>query len=122
MNHTQRQYALNRLTDIYKEKTNKLEEVSTTKAKTLTSQEKVALIRKGKIKVLPDAKINFNTYFDLDNAFDFSSHEKEEIISKNFESKLALLKERYDSVRDEVMLGDEVAALIKIKSFTNFKV
>lgn len=119
MNQKQKKYAYDRVRGLLDIKYRKIEEKYTTPAIKLTFDEKVKLIDKGRVKLLPRSVLR--DYTDLVDAFDFSSFETEAKFNKEQMSKL---KDKAQALamkaQDEILLGDSTKALAAIREFEAF--
>ncbi len=124
MNQAQRVYIRKRIEGITSVKLTEARVKFTTVAVTQTNQERVQLIRSGKVKLKTDTEIRaimgaYNT--SISTIFDFSKYE-----TKGFtdQDKLNKYKKKItakaNEINDSVMLGDAKEALQMIKDFENF--
>lgn len=117
MNQAQRAHATNRLTEIFMKKIKEITKV--TEAQQLTTNDRLGLIRKGKVRLKTEeeiARLWSHRRDEIHNVFDFSEYEWEEshTIDKR---KEAAIKKKYQETIDKVMLGDSQEALALIKEF-----
>lgn len=113
MNAAQREHAKNRASGIAKAAIEAVKEKNTTKAVVLTDGEKLALIDKGTVKLVP--KPYPSTY--LIHAFDFSKHEKAAVLSPVGKAKITKINKALEDAVDSIILGDASEALTGLKAF-----
>lgn len=113
MNLQQKNYALNRATEIKNTKINELKNKCTTKAIQITKLEKLELIAQGKVKIkkgyksIPEYQMD-----DIHKVFDFSSYEKpEKFDDKTYNEKSSVIIKKVTEIKDKIMLGDAEEAL-----------
>jgi hypothetical protein len=117
MNQKQRDYAFGRISFLADGKISDVKKKLTTPAVELSFQEKIALIKKGKV-VLKD---NVSRYDNVDDAFDFSRYEKKKSIDmKKAEPIIEKIRTNATKAMDKVMLAIETEALAAILDFEKF--
>lgn len=126
MNHNQKKYAQSRVDQITRHHAAAIE--SSGKAKRcpeLTVEEKCRLIRDGKAKFKPDRVVASGRYPEapsVTDVYDFPEAAKIEAhnarVAEEQAKRLARLRVEADDLRDELVLGDEAAALDKIREFS----
>lgn len=117
MNQKQREYAVSRVNGIEREKLNLLRRETTTPEVALSEENKVDLIRRGKVKLNPDKLSEYSSHHVF-NAFDFSAHEKGAVFDeKSFNKGAALINSEGQRVKDEIMLGDAETAKKLVQEF-----
>ena len=109
----EKEYALSRLREIHK---NKLEGLKAPENKELTFDERIALLRKGKIKVRAGKLSNWHT--DIEDIFDWRAFNK--TLKDPHEKKRERLNTEYQRLRDEIMLGEDVVVLPLLQAFMKF--
>lgn len=123
MKQAEQKYAVDRVQSIYREKKKKLDKECKIEGVKLTDKEKVELVRKGKVKILPDNKIEFGSYaFGLKHVYDFSKFEFDTEMTKGYEDKAKKLLQKCSEVKDHVMLGDAEFAFKLIQEFLKYEV
>ena len=115
MTKAQQAYALSRLKEIFTRRCKEIKEEFTTPAKDITLREKLCLISKGEVSLLPSDKLS--TFTKLVDSFDFSEYTYPELTSPEGLKKLQQLKVSYEEVSDQIMLGDAGEALGLLQSF-----
>lgn len=117
----QREHAIKRINEIADAAKKAVREKHTSKAVVLTNDQKIALIKAGKAKLLPN--VNFLSYTNPIHIFNFTAHEKAAVLSPVGKTKLAAIEKQVTATIDEVMLGDSKFALEAIQNFEkNLKV
>ena len=117
MNQSQRNHAIERIKNLRQKK---IEDATVVKeAKTLSSIERINLIRRGAVKLKPQSKINkmwSGNLGDIDRVFDFSKYawNEQEIIDPK---RLSLINKKTEEAIDQIMLGDAEEAIKIIKEF-----
>ena len=120
MNTQQRKYALERIENHYHKRVDEIRREHTTAGKRLTDIEKIQALKEGKYTVedpsadLPQHLRNKYYHYIVFTDDVPMTHDAEKIRELTDE-----LKEKYDVVRDEIMLGNEKAALNLIREFTS---
>lgn len=110
MNQQQRNYALNRVDEIFKDKKAAITAKHTVEGKSLSSEERADLVRSGKIKMRADCR-EIDTHDYVRSVFDFSKFEtKDSKDQKKIDAEIKKLKQKCDAAKDEMMLGDEDVA------------
>jgi hypothetical protein len=118
MNHTQRKYAMERVESIAKYKIAAIKDKHTTKGVCLSSQERVALVRKGKVKLRPDNCINYKSCGYFSDHFDFSRYESSNSFNQAaFDKEIKPISLKAQEIKDQLMLGDAEQALKQIQDF-----
>lgn len=113
MNSQQRKYALDRIEEIRAAKEQVLKTKHTSKAVTLSQEQKFKLIEDGKVKLTS----NSNWYGYITGAFDFSKFEKTSSISIVGKNAINKLNKEAQVVKDKVALGESSEALAAIAAF-----
>lgn len=117
----QREHAIKRINEIADAAKKAVREKHTSKAVTLSSEQKIALIKAGKVKMLPN--VNYMAYTNPIHIFNYSAHEKAAVLSPVGKAKLTAIEKQHTKTIDEVMLGDAAYALEAIQNFEkNIKV
>ena len=112
MNQTQVKYAKTRLEELLKQKQASLKEKFTTKGVSLSPNEKVEALKKGRFSVKDEQVRNWNWYGLIDfgethDVFDNVGYrDAEDVLLKKFRS-----------IMDELIIGDNDIALVLIKEF-----
>ena len=124
MNQVQRVYIRKRVDGIKAVKSAEARAKFTTPAKTITNQERIHLVRAGKVKLKSDKDIRtgvgaYSCY--LNTVFDFSKYETKGSVDQDKLSKYnKKLTAKANEINDSVMLGDAEEALQMIKDFESF--
>ncbi len=106
MNTHQKKYALQRIDGLQTIKIREAEEKFTTKAVTLSTEEKYKLIASGGVKILPFIKISSYSP-DLYPSFDFTAHEsKSKLDEKKYNPVVKEVMTIAQQAKDQIMLGD----------------
>ena len=113
MNSQQRKYALDRIEEIRAAKVQVLKTKHTSKAVTLSQEQKFKLIEDGKVNLTG----NSNYYGYITGAFDFSKFEKNATISIAGKNAIEKLNKEAQVVKDKVALGESSEALAAIAAF-----
>lgn len=120
MNTTQRNYLRGRIKEITSDAIadlrNRWGNKHTKKSKSLTKLERIALIRKGKVKLKPLSKLeSLSSYClnNVDDVYDFSEFEwnKELLREDELDAQIIKIQEAAQRTEDIVMLGDSDAAV-----------
>lgn len=115
MNQKQRDYSAQRIQDLEVAKIAEVKKRFTIPETRLAFEEKIALIRSGKVKIKPSG---IDSYTRILNAFDFSKYEQNE---KMDEAKanviIAKIKKEAQAVKDMIMLAGDSEALTYITTF-----
>lgn len=121
MNQNQKKYALGRIAGLCCIKQRDLETKYKIERVHLEDKERLELIYKGKVSLLPKDRINcYST--DLVDAFDFSKFERAESHKDGYEEKLSQIKRMAQSAEDQIMLGDCEEALKLINKLENYSI
>lgn len=119
MNEKQRQYALNRTAEIFKQKKQEIEDRFTQPEVKLDFRQKHELIRQGDVLLLPEVDLNY--YTKLHEAYDFTNHERKAAVDHTrSNAALASLTQEYHKVRDQIMLGDTQEAVKLLEQLANW--
>lgn len=117
----QREHAIKRINQIAETAKAAIKEKHTSKAVILTADQKVALIKAGKVKFKPNA--DFTSYGVAVHLFNYTAHEKPAVMSPVGKAKITAIEKQVTKTIDEVMLGDASYALEAIQNFEkNIKV
>lgn len=120
MNRDQKKYAFERINLVAKEKGNIAKEKYRIEEKKLPDRERIDLIFKGKVSLLPRSEIN--DYTDLADSYDFSKYEVKGGFGPGYEKIVSLINETAQKAKDQIMLGDCEEALKLIKELENIKI
>lgn len=114
MNQQQRNYAIERISETKKAKIAAVTERFTTQEKKVSSEEKIEMIRRGKVKL--NKTVRNHDY--LVNSFDFSKHESEKKIDHaKADPIIASINEAARKATDNIMLAGDAEALKAIEDF-----
>ena len=117
MNQTQIKYARERAFKIYNQKSKEITEKHTTKAKTLSVDEKLDALLAGAFKVNRErAKASHTWHFAVDFGETFNT-----IDTESRDKELSKLTAFYTSLMDELILGDDAAAFSMLKELESFE-
>lgn len=111
----QREHAIKRINQIAEEAKKAVREKHTSKAVTLTIDQKVALIKAGKVKMLPN--VNLVSYTNPIHLFNYAGHEKAAVLSPVGKTKLTNIDKQVTKTIDQIILGDASYALEAIQNF-----
>lgn len=118
MNKTQIDYAFARIDGLLKEQRAEIQRKYVKDAKTLSGEERAALIRSGAVKLKP-ALVRIDSYAQVCDAFDFSSHAwPKSFDEKAVEREMRPLVKEARILKDRIMLGDESTALAALELFS----
>lgn len=117
MNQQQRKYAMQRMAELLRKKNKALKEEYKVPGKQLTWQEKIALVKRGKVSIRPKYADSTDSYARLNDLFDFSEHEKRESQRSGYTAALDKLEKKGKRICDELMLGDAEEAKRLIQEF-----
>ena len=125
MNQLQRTYIKRRVEGILAEKIAESRVKFTAKSKMLTNQERIQMIRAGKVKMKSEKDLlsagNYGSLY-INTIYDFSKFEVKGGLDQAAHSKhTKKLKAKANEICDTVMIGDAEEALKMIKEFENFK-
>ena len=120
MNHHQKQYALNRVTEIQKIKLTQAREKYQIKGKRLSVEEELNLIFLGKVKLRDRKEVDY--YTKLSDAFDFTKHETADGFDKKYDVVYESIITIAQKAKDQIMLGDCNEALKLLKQLEDIKV
>lgn len=113
MNQKQREYSYQRIVAIETTKIAEVKKRFTVAAKKLEYDDKIKLIKTGKVKL----RDNLDLYSKLGNAYDFSKHECEEKVDSKVDLIIAKIKKEAQAAKDRIMLAGDNEALSAITSF-----
>lgn len=113
MNQTQSKYAQNRLIRLNNEKSAEITKKYTVPAVSLTVEEKIIAIKNGDYTVTPQSGYREDS---LDARLRFQGNKASYITDEGVQALKDLTK-AYNTAMDELVLGDEVAALALLKAF-----
>ena len=117
MNKTQQQYATSRVDGLLAKKEAALKTKFTKEAQVISPEERVALIRSGKVKLRSDVT-QIHSYTDVSDVFDFSKYAWPRTLNADaFEKAFRPLADEAQSLKDTIMLGDSTEALAAIEKF-----
>ena len=116
MNQQQVKYTIARVEAIEKAKIADLRKTCVIPAKFISAEERAALVRSGKVKLRADVT-QIHGYTDVTDVFDFSKYAWSESVSDEFQPREAQIKAEAGRIRDEIMLGDQQAALVLLRAF-----
>lgn len=111
----EKQYARHRVHQIANAKVAALRVKYQKPGKQLTGEQRIDLIRSGKVKLFPDAR--WHGYDNVTALFDFAKYEFDESFDPKFEKEAAVVMQRAGDIEDEIMLGDNEEALQMIREF-----
>ena len=100
----------------------------TSKSKQLNYDERLGLIRQGKVKLRTATSIDVRCYYAQDKnnitkVFNFDKHEYIGKLDKVlFEIALQILSNNLQTIKDDIMLGNAKEALTMINQFENTKI
>lgn len=117
MNQTQLKYARNRAEDIFITKRKEIEKRNTTDAVNLTDAEKLQAIRDGEFKV--DSSYKKGHYLSWHNGIIFTQEKRKIRNQEKINKETEILEQKYRNLTDELVLGDNEAALELLKAFEN---
>ncbi len=120
MNRDQKKYAFERINIAAKEKLNLSKDKYRIEEKRLQDRERIDLIFKGKVSLLPRGEIH--DYTDLADSYDFSKYEIKGGFAPGYEKIVSLINETAQKAKDQIMLGDCEEALKLIKELENIKI
>lgn len=121
MNTHQKKYALERISNLSKEKINSANEKYKIKEVRLGDSRRVDLIYEKKVKLLPREKI-CDTYTDLADAYDFSKYEVEGGYKPERDEIVKIILDKAQKAKDQIMLGDCEEALRLITELEALKI
>lgn len=117
----QREHAIKRINEIADVAKATVRQKHTSKAVVLTTDQKVALIKTGKVKFKPN--VDFVSYTNPIHLFNYAAHEKAAVLSPVGKAKLTAIEKQVTKTIDEIILGDAAYALEAIQNFEkNLKV
>ena len=118
MNQKQREYALQRIEQIEREKVTEVTAKFTTPGKSLSRDDQDDLIREGKVKLLPINEIDLYSYTYTRNLFDFSKYITESSLdAKKANPLIDQIEKAAQDAKDSIMLAEADDALKAIQSF-----
>lgn len=118
MSKTQSDYAVQRLKSAHEKRIQAVKAAHLTPGKTLTFDEKWALVCNGDAPVRTCYETSSPArYKEWHNVFEFSGFESEDRMSDEGERLLADVAQQYRAAMDELMLGDAEGALEAIRAF-----
>lgn len=120
MNHHQKQYALKRIQDVQKLKLDEARVKLEVKEKRLPDNERIDLIYKNKVNLLP--RKNIYDYTDLADAYDFSEYEIKRSFKKEYEPLVKKINKFAQDAKDQIMLGDCDEALKIIQQLESINI
>ena len=116
MNQQQIKYTIERVGQIENKKLAALRVECTVPAKWLTDEQRLQLVLTKKVK-LKDGLTCLRRRDDIGDVFDFSKYEWSERKTDDFEKRQEAIKAEASRIKDEIMLGDHVAALELLRKF-----
>lgn len=127
MNQVQKNYIRKRVEGILNRKLSNLRTKLTVAPKLLNNQERIRLIKSGKVKMKSQREldeIRGTFQLSINTVFDFSQFEnKGGTDHKLYQKKSAILQTEANKINDKIMLGDSEEAAIKlIRAFENFDI
>jgi hypothetical protein len=119
---TQQNHLKMRVSEVLEKKRSGLRAKHLTKGKTLSKFERAKLIRTGKVGLRSDVD-RIDYYDDVVKVFDFSKHEYEDSYDEEKISEVIdSLESEANTIRDEIVLGDEKKARQLLAAFEKRKV
>jgi hypothetical protein len=119
MNQKQKEYAIERVTNIFSSKQQSIEAKYTVESKPISGNEMIDLVLKGKCpkRKNPD-RPRYNNSVYLRDVFDFS---KFEVVGgtdyKKAGKEIAPIRAEFQRIKDQIMLGDAEEAVKLIEKF-----
>ena len=107
----------NKIDDIYYQKKKTLEDKMYVEGKYISDEEKVNLIRKGKVKLRVNAEIKKNSHGGLSQYFNFDKYHWNSYYKPEFQGALKKLQNNRDKVLDQIILGGCDKALEILKAW-----
>ena len=118
MNKTQIDYAFARIDGLLKKQRTEIQRKYVKDAKTLSGEERAALIRSGAVRLTPSL-VRLDSDTQVNDAFDFSAHAwPESFDEKAVEREMRPLVKEARILKDKIMLGDESTALAALEVFS----
>lgn len=114
MNQQQRKYATERVDAILTKKIAELKTKHTVPGKSLTRDEKLALLNSGKVKVTFEAGYYAS---NIEVKYDFKNYEKAEALSAAGAKAIEAIRKKAQETKDTIMLGEASAAAQAIAAF-----
>lgn len=115
MNQKQRDYSVQRIQSLEASKIAEVKKRFTTAGTSLGFDEKISLIRSGKVKIKSSG---IDPYTKLQHAFDFSKYEQNEKIDEaKVNAAIAKIHKEAEAAKDAIMLAGDVEAISAISSF-----
>jgi hypothetical protein len=119
MNATEKKYAVNRIEEIAKTAKGKIETLAGVKE--LTNNQMVALLRSGNVSICKRPMVPNWGRPTIDQVFDFRPfRSKPKLSDRQRCRRLEKLACKIQSVKDQIMLGDNASAVKAIQEFTVF--
>jgi hypothetical protein len=112
MTQAQVKYARQRAEQIYGTKRQAIERAHTTEAVTLTTEEKIAAIKADRIEVNNSSQSSYWAY-----NIKFIDERPKTVRLDQAQPEITKLKQDFDKLMDELMLGDNEEALALLKAF-----
>ena len=124
MNQSQKKYAIERIDDLLCAKLIELKKICTTPGKSLTSEERIKLIRSKKVWLKPESALSGLDRYALANihkVFNFSKYEYPSILDREkYEPIADVIQYRATRIKDQIMLGSASEALKMVHDFEKF--
>jgi hypothetical protein len=117
MNQQQVKYTIERVALIEKRKIEELRTSLTTPASNKTDDEIVTLIATGEVRIRQDIKRDRNSWLQVSDIFDLSNHVFPSKLDPSFTARSAAISAQAAKIKDEIMLGDQQAALALLREF-----
>ena len=118
MNQTKTKYALERVNQIFNAKLDRIRTDCTKGEDGPSVEMRATLIKQGKVKIKPSVT-KINKYTDVCEVFDFSKFETKTVFDeKKYNEKVNKLTIEMETIKDEIVLGDEEKALRLLEKFS----
>lgn len=117
MNQQQVKYTTARIDALERRKLEALRVEYQVPAKSISDLEVVALIKSGSVPFREVVERDRGSYLQVSDVFDLSAHTWYQHQRAGYEEAVAKVKAEANRVRDEVMLGDNAAALELLRAF-----
>jgi hypothetical protein len=118
MNATQTKYTMERVRVLENQKLAALKADYTVKANVLSDADIAKLVRTGKVKIKTNIQRSISHYgFQVSDLYDLSDHHWGQHMREGYEKAEEALKAQAAKVKDEIMLGDNAAALALLREF-----
>ena len=117
MNQKEKQYALDRISQIANQKIAAIKLKHTKEGVSLTSAERLAALKNGDFKVRPGIN-GVPTYAEIKNVFIFTAEKAAQSDDVKIEAEIAKVGREATRIKDQLMLGDSQEALQLIEQFS----